>query len=248
MNRIFLLRLGLDFVAAGLLLVALAYFWLGNTAHELIGTGMFVLIIVHNTFNRRWYGKVSKGRRDAGELFKIAITLFLLVTMVVLLTTSLMISRAVFSFLSLEGGFTARQMHTLAAYWALIIVSIHLGLSWSKIMSAVRGVFGIAASSGVRTLLLRATTFAIAIQGVRSSFEAGIGSKLSLEITMDWLDGGGSTLRFFLHFISIVGLYASLGHYTMKWLLSRKRNATAPRLADGRSGPARENGGAEFNG
>jgi len=28
------------------------------------------------------------------------------------------------------GGFTARQVDTLAAYWVLVIVALHLGLHW----------------------------------------------------------------------------------------------------------------------
>ena len=51
-------RLALDFIAAIMLLVGLSYWWLGNAVHELVGTGMFLLVIVHNGFNRRWYGRI----------------------------------------------------------------------------------------------------------------------------------------------------------------------------------------------
>lgn len=53
MSPFFVIRLLLDFTAAGLLLAALAYWWLDNTSHELIGTGMFILLLSHNVFNRR---------------------------------------------------------------------------------------------------------------------------------------------------------------------------------------------------
>ena len=62
MNRLFLLRLAFDLTAASLLLIGLAYWWLGNIAHEVAGTAMFVLLIVHNVFNRRWYGTVPRTR------------------------------------------------------------------------------------------------------------------------------------------------------------------------------------------
>ena len=58
-------RLIMNIVAGGLLLAALGYDWLGNVAHEIFGTVMFLLLITHNTFNRRWYGSAVKSGRDA---------------------------------------------------------------------------------------------------------------------------------------------------------------------------------------
>lgn len=252
MSHVFLLRLALDFMAAGLLLAGLAYYWLDNVAHELIGTGMFLLIVVHNIFNRRWYRTIPKARREARGLVNIAITLSLLTAMVVLLVTSLMISRTVFSFLPLSGGYTTRQIHTLAAYWALIIVSIHLGLRWSMIMNTVRGAFGITTNSTARAVALHVIAVAIAAYGVQSSFDMGIGSKLVAHITMDFWDFETSTLGFFLHVMSIVGLYASLAHYAVKRIQNRKRrksSSVAHRAAiDAHSEPARTSPAAEPSG
>ncbi|RJF86837.1 DUF4405 domain-containing protein [Oleomonas cavernae] len=227
MNKVLLLRLALDFVAAGLVLVGLAYYWLDNTIHELVGTGMFLLIIVHNTFNRRWYGTISRTRREPRGLINSAMTLSLLAVMLALLVTSLVISRALFDVLPLNGGYTARQIHTLAAYWALVMVSIHLGLRWSMIMSTMRNLFGLAATSAIRTAALRAVAAAIAACGVQSSFEMGVGAKLSLQLTLDWWDFEASTLGFFLRWLSIGGLYVFLAHYLVKWARKGKR-PTAP--------------------
>jgi hypothetical protein len=229
MNKTLLLRLALDFIAAGLLLIGLAYHWLDNAVHELAGAFMFLLIIVHNVFNRRRYGPISRERREARGLINIAITLSLLIAMVALLITSLMISRELFGLLSLEGGFSTRRIHTLAAYWALVIVSIHLGLRWSMIMSAMRSAVGLATKSMSRTAILRAIAVAIAACGVQSSFEMGIGSKLAAHITMDFWDFTESSLGFFVRHISIAGLYVFLAHYTMKWMQDWKRR-TAPGL------------------
>jgi hypothetical protein len=226
MNKKFFLRLVLDFIAAGLLLIGLAYYWQGNTVHELVGAGMFLLLIVHNVFNRRRYGPIARERREARGLINIAITLSLLIAMLALLMTSLMISRTLFSFMSLNGAFTARQIHTLAAYWALVIVSIHLGLRWSTIMTAMRSASGIATKSMSRTAIMRVIAVAIAACGVQSSFEIGIGSKLAAHITMNFWDFTESSLGFFVRLISIVGLYVFLAHYTMKWMQDRRRRTS----------------------
>jgi len=222
LSSMFLTRLAFDLVAAGLLLLGLAYWWLGNTVHELAGTGMFLLLIVHNVFNRRWYGRIPKEKRHGRGLFNIGITFALGLVMLVLLVTSVLISNALSGFLSAYGGFTVRQIHTLAAYWVLVIVSIHLGLRWPMIMGLVRNLFGISKASAVRTAALRAAAIVIAIHGVWSSFELGLGTKLVMQVTLDWWNFEESVLGFFVHCIAIAGLYMALTYYGMKWLQHRR--------------------------
>jgi hypothetical protein len=162
-------RLLLDLTSASLLLFGLSYWWLGNTAHELAGATMFLLVILHNVFSRRWWGRLPKARREARGLFNTAVTLLLLGSMLALLVTSVLISHTLSDVLSAFGGFTVRQIHTLAAYWAMVIVAIHLGLRWTMIMGAARGLLGVAGPSRPRTVVLRIAAAVIAAHGVWSS-------------------------------------------------------------------------------
>ncbi len=218
MKKTFLLRLALDLLAAGLLLFGLSYWWLGNTAHELAGTAMFLLIIVHNICNRRWYGAVANTGRQARGLFNLAITGALLVAMLVLLGTSVLISHALSGFLSAYGGFTVRQLHTLAAYWVLVIVSIHLGLRWPMIMGVARKLAGITKPNVARTLALRWIAVGMAIHGVWSSFELAIGTKLTMRMTLDWWNFEESVAGFFIHCVAIASLYICVTYYAMNGL------------------------------
>ena len=168
MNPVFLLRLAFDFTAASLLLIGLAYWWLGNTVHELAGTAMFVLLIVHNVFNRRWYGTVPRTRPEPRPLFNVGITFVLLTGMLTLLVTSVLISNFLSDLMPGYGGFTVRQIHVFAGYWVLVIVAIHLGLRWPLIMNAARNLSGISNPSVARTVVLRVLAAAIAIHGVWS--------------------------------------------------------------------------------
>lgn len=224
MNKTFLLRLLLDLIAAGLLLAALAYYWLDNTAHELIGAGMFLLLIVHNLFNRRWYGAIAKAR-EPRKLIDVMLTLSLLAAMLVLLLTSVMISRTVFSFLQLGGGFTARQVHLFAAYWTLAFVAIHIGLRWQRVMLAVRSTLRITGYSAVRTAALRLAAAAIAVYGLQSSFVMGVGTRLALQMSLDGWDFDTAAPAFFLNWASIAGLYIFVSHYAMLGVQRMQRKA-----------------------
>ena len=222
MNRLFLLRLAFDLTAASLLLIGLAYWWLGNVAHEVVGTAMFVLLVVHNVFNRRWYGTVARTREPRG-LINVGLTFLLLAGMLALLVTSVLISNTLAGFLPSWGGFTVRQIHTFAAYWVLVIVSIHLGLRWPMIMGVARSLLGIATPSPARTLALRALAAVIAIHGIWSSFALGIGTKLAMQVTLDWWNFEESVAGFFIHCVAIAGLYMFLTYYTINRLQQRKR-------------------------
>ena len=162
-------RLTLDFVAFGLLLLGLSYWWLGNAVHELVGTGMFLLVVVHNGINRRWYGRMPTLRRQARGLLDIGFTMLLCAAMSALLVTSVLISNTLSGFMSPYGGFTARQLHTLAAYWVLLLVAIHLGLRWPTVMGVARNLLGLTEASPARTFALRAATAMIAVHGVLST-------------------------------------------------------------------------------
>ncbi len=219
----------LDGVAAGLLFVALAYYWLSNTAHEWTGTGLFALLIAHNVFNRRWYSPLPQTRREPRSVIDITLTLSLLAAMLALLVTSIMISRTVFSFLHIGAGFTARQIHMLAAYWILVFVGLHLGLRWGVVMNAMRNTFKGTGHSALRTIALRLAAAGIAVYGVQSSFAMEVGAKLTLQMSLDGWDFDESAAAFFLNWFSIVGLYAVLSHQASAWLKTRavKTAATA---------------------
>ena len=231
MNHVFLLRLALDGLALCLLMVGLAYWWLGNLVHELVGTGMFLLLIVHNVFNRRWYGTIPKARREPRAQLNIWLTLVLALMMLTLLITSVMISKALSGIMVPFAGFTVRQVHTLAAYWVLVVVSIHLGFRWPIIMGVARGLCGIRTASTTKTSVLRTITLAGAAHGVWSAVERGVGTKLSMRMTLDWWNFEESVAGFFVHCIAVSGLCISVTYYATKLLggsKAGKRPAQAP--------------------
>lgn len=227
MSSAFLLRLVFDLVAACLFMFGLSYWWLGNGSHELAGAAFFLLVILHNVFNRRFYGTIAKTRREARSLFNVAVTLALIVAMVTLLITSVLISHALSGIMSTYGGFTVRQIHTLGAYWALVIVAIHLGLRWPVIMEVTRNLFGISRPNVIRAWALRLIAAVIAVHGIWSSFALGLGTKLAMQMTLDWWNFEKSVAEFFVHCIAIAGLYIVIIYYSMRWL-QRKKHRKIP--------------------
>jgi hypothetical protein len=231
LNPVFLLRLVLDCVAAGLLLFAFAYFWQGNAAHELAGAGMFLLVVVHNVFHLRWFNVPSKGPRERRSGFNTVLTYVLLAGMLALLSTSLVISETLFSNLRLDDDFMVRRIHAGIAYWLLIVVAIHLGLRWPLLMAVARRLLGVVEVNAARSAVLRLVAIGIAIQGVCSVLTLNLRSKLLFQMSLDWWNFEESVVGFFGHCTAIAGLCAFLTYYTMQWLQRRKREAAARDLA-----------------
>jgi hypothetical protein len=223
-SAIFLLRLAFDLAAASLLLLGFAYWWLGNIVHEAAGTAMFLLLIVHNVFNRRWYGTINRAR-EPRSLINVGITFLLMAGMLALLVTSVLISNTLAGYLPPWGGFTVRQIHTVAAYWVLVILAVHLGLRWPLIMNVARNLAGIARPNRARTLALRALAVAIALCGIWSSFALGLGTKLAMQVTLDWWNFEESVAGFFIHCLAIIGLYIVMTYYAASWVQQRTRRA-----------------------
>ncbi len=231
MSKIFRLRLVLDLFAFSLLLFGFSYWWLGNLSHEIAGTAFFVFLIAHNVLNRRWYGTAGKQAREARGLVDVISTGVLLTAMVALLVTSILISNALSGIFSAYGGFTVRQIHILAAYWALVTVAVHLGLRWPMLMGVARNLCGTEGQSGLRTAVLRVVVAAISLQGICSSVELAIGGKLTMQMSLDWWNFEESVVGFFLHYLAIMGLYAALTYYALKLLNHARfaRSKPAPR-------------------
>jgi hypothetical protein len=222
MSLVFRVRLLLNFFAVALIVACLAYWWLNNLAHELFGTALFVLVIGHNIFNRLWYRRVAKGKRDCVRWLNIVTIISLALAMTVMLVTSLMISRDLFAFLALDGPFAVREVHMFAAYWLLFIVAVHLGTRWQVIMNTCRSVFGVQKPNVVRTWTLRLATFGISLWGVTSSSEMAFGSKLMLTYSLDMWDFNESTLGFFVNYGSIIGLLAAAVYYLLGFFVRQR--------------------------
>lgn len=228
MSRIVLARLALDSLAAVLMVAALAYWWLGNLAHEVIGTALFGLVALHAWFNRRWYLGLFRGRYDARRGAAAAVNLAFLVVMAVVLVTSILMSRDVFAFLGIEADFRMRDIHMFASYWAVALLGVHLGLNWLIVMNVTRGALGLRGRHPLRTWGLRAATACIALQGVQASTEMTFGTKLALSHALDMWDFTSQVPRFFVNYGAIIGLYAVIGHYARLLLTGLRRRAPLP--------------------
>lgn len=222
MNRKLAIKLIVDLGLTVSMLVAFAYHLTGPTAHEWIGLTMFALLTAHNGLNWRWYRNIGRTGAGLNARLSLAMTLAILTVTVVLLISSLMVSREIFNSIRANNGFLMRQIHTLAAYWILVLMSVHVGLHWNLIMSVVRRLFRVSGSCRLRSTLVRLAGAAVLAGGFWASIDRGLASKLLMRHSFDYW--AGSAAGFFITYLLIMGLYIGLTHYSLL-LFQHRRSA-----------------------
>lgn len=220
-------RLVLPSLLAGFLLLSLGYWWLDNLPHEIFGTTMFALLAWHIAVNRSWFKQLLKGRYDARRIATLALHLVLVANMVVLFGTSIVISKSVFAALPIPDSIYLRDVHWFSAYWVMIIVGVHLGLHWRRVMNRISTMAGSAGRKTLRTGALRALMVLITCFGVWSFSALDVANKLTFTYSLEFWDFTASVTPFFLHWAGVVALPAIVTHYLLAWW-SRRRGAAIP--------------------
>lgn len=214
-----MLKMGIDLVMTVLLLCQMAYMLVGETAHEYLGTAMFVLFILHHLLNRNWYRSLKKGRYGAVRILQTAVNTLVLLCMLGLMVSGVILSREVFAFLPIQGGMGfARILHMLASYWGFVLMSVHLGLHWGMVMRMARRLCRKKESSAVRTVVLRLLAAAVCIFGICAFVKNNIADYLFQRSQFVFFDMEQPLALFFAEYLAMMGLWACLAYYLSRAL------------------------------
>jgi hypothetical protein len=139
-----------------------------------------------------------------------------------MIISAVLISSDLFPFIPINNDMLLRQIHVQTAYWGLIIVSVHIGLSWGMVISSVKRMTGITGPSRIRTITLRIMAVLIVAYGVHSSFKGDMGSKLFIYNPFGWFSDD-SFIRFLIDHLSIMGIYICGTHYALKFVQNQEK-------------------------
>ncbi len=218
-------RLLLPAAMAASLLLGLAYWWLGNLAHEITGLALFVLLGWHVAFNRSWFRNLFRGPYGLKRTLVVAMHLALIVNMAVLLVTSIAISQSLFALLALPDSVTAREVHWFSAYWAMIAVGSHIGLHWQRVLNLAQNRLAIPLERPAVVIGARIAVIALAACGVHSFAVLGVWTRLTFGYSLDFWDFTASVTPFFAHWAAVVALPAIAVHYLVTTKRAGRRSS-----------------------
>ncbi len=212
------LKMLIDLLMTILLLMLMAYQVTGEKLHEWIGLGMAVLFLIHNLLNIRWYGNLLKGKYAALRILRTIVNFSVLAAMLALTYSGIVMSRYVFSALPINGGMaTARVMHLAGSYWGFVLMSVHLGIHWSMVISIFRR-FSNREKSVAFVWIFRLVAVLIAIYGAVCFYQADIFSYMFLKVEFAFLDYEKSAALIFMEYMAMMGLWVFIAYYVSKVL------------------------------
>ena len=118
-----------DITMTVLLLCLMAYQVTGEAAHEYIGMGMTILVIVHQILNRRWYGALFKGNYHAYRILQTVVNILLIGAFILTAFCGMSMSGYAVPFLyGMAKVSFVRRMHLSMSHWAFVLMGLHIGL------------------------------------------------------------------------------------------------------------------------
>ena len=206
------MRTAINILMTLLLMVAMAYHYTGPMWHEITGTAMFVLFIIHNALNYRWYKSLAKGRYNAARVLMLVTNCLLIVDVLLLMLSGISMSFYVFSFLPASVSIpSARSIHLIASYAGFLLISFHIGLHmrgvfgkiWSKIKLFSEKQKGL----GFIRVLFVLSVVATCFYGIYALKERNFWGYVSGSVMFAFFDYAELPLWFFLDYAAIMFLF-----------------------------------------
>lgn len=206
------------------LLFLMGYHLWGDTAHEWVGAGMFLLFILHHILNWRWWAGICKGRYTAVRTLQTVIDLLTLAAMLGLMVSGVILSSKVFAFLQIRGHMAfARRLHMAASSWGFLLMSAHLGLHWGILLGMTRRTWLADKPASPLPTVLGALA---AVYGLAAIVKRDLATCLFLRSEFVFLDFSESKILFYLDYLAIMGTFIFLSHFAAKLLRKRKKRKT----------------------
>lgn len=222
-------KIAIDILMSVMLLLLMAYQVVGDYLHEIFGTAMLVLFLVHHILNVRWYRGLLKGKYMPQRVIGTVLNAALLAAMLSLAYSGVVLSRHVFDFLPITRGMAlARVMHLSASYWGFVLMSLHIGLHWGMAAGMFRKLAG-GKKRPTLTWIARFLAVAIAVCGAVCFRQADILSYMFVKVEFVFFDYEKSMVLVFMELVAMMGFWIFAGYYVSKGIgkltAGRKKNA-----------------------
>ncbi len=210
-------RLVIDILMAVLLPFLMVYSLIGETLHELAGIAMFVLVMIHNWLNRKWWLNIFKGRYDGLRVFRTIINVLLIVGMVMQPVSGILISRHILSQLTIYGASgLMRDIHRCLGYWCLVLTGLHMGLHVKEMTLPLTRKL-----SGKAMMVLKVLTGAVALYGLYAFHNHEILDHLLLRSAFSFFDDSLPFILPVLDYLAMLVSFTVVGAL-VRQLLNRK--------------------------
>lgn len=199
-NRKKKIRIFVDIAMPILLITIMGYQLIGRAYHEYAGIAMFILFIIHNYLNIKWYKVLFKGKYTPYRILSTFINISILIIMVLLMISGIIMSEYAFKFLNLNfGSSISRLIHLSLSYWEYVLMSVHLGMHLGQIIN--------------KNTLCIFILIVFALYGGYTFLARKIWAYMVLINKFAFFDTNENIIKFVIDYVTIMILFAILGYY-----------------------------------
>ena len=214
------IKILVDICMTAALLACMSYLLIGEKAHEWIGSGMFVLFILHHILNRKWYKNLFHGKYSILRVLQTAVNFLTFICMIGLMISGIILSRYVFDFIRIRGMTSfARTLHMLSSYWGFVLMSIHLGLHWGMLLGMIKKMVEKNRLSDILRWCLRGAALLIACYGLTAFIKHDLLSYMLLKKHFVFFDMERPLFLFFLDYTAIMGFWIWIIYYIRQFFI-----------------------------
>lgn len=216
MNTKMIIKIIIDITMTMLLLALMAFNITGQKLHEVFGTSMFIIFIIHNILNYKWYKNIFHGRYSLFRIMQIIVNVSILISMICCMISGIMMSSYVFKFIPLNGNIIlARDIHMASSYSGFVLMSIHLGMHWNMIINMINKNL-VFRKLTYQNNIIKLVGFLIACYGAYSFINYDILSNMFLLNNFASFGVSKSKILFFIDYLSIMGFWIFISNYVCK--------------------------------
>ena len=122
-------KLIIDILMTLAMFVLMAFHFTGQLWHEITGTTMLVLFVLHHVLNRAWYKSIAKGKYSGYRVLITVMDVLMLIDILMIAVSAVSMSKYVFGFLPFGlSASLSRSIHIVAVYAGFLLMSFHIGL------------------------------------------------------------------------------------------------------------------------
>lgn len=203
-----------DMLMTVMLPLLMAYSLIGETTHEWLGISMFLLFLLHQALNWKWYKSLVKGKYNAVRILGTVVNISIFLLMIALMISGIINSKVIFSDWNIQANISlARTVHMAASYWCFVFSAVHLGLHFGMLTTMFRKVCRISKDSAIRKTILRFVALGISGYGIYAFFHRQLGTYMILHNQYVFFDFSEPIVLFILDYVTIMCLFAAIGYY-----------------------------------
>ncbi len=217
------IRIIIDISMMVMMPLLMAYSLIGELFHEITGSLIFILYIIHHILNRKWYGSILKGKYSAKRIFQTILNAFLLVFMILQPLSGILMSKRLYNFLpDFSVSALARSVHMLLAYWGYVLLCVHAGTHMLPMFTAKK-------VNDLKRGFLYVTIGALSVYGVVAFVKRGFPGYMFGKTMFAFFDPAEPRVYFFIDYIAIMILFMMTG-CLLAYVLNMLSNEKSVRL------------------